>query len=156
MRLHRGGRTPKCARIASDEDGWRRAPTPTNQKLRYASTLGPSGAFVDGRWARVCACCVPESFPSEPIGRTRHDTGSRVVSDVSWGRTVWCTALESLLSSASLVRSQYGSCEKSQPYAFVFAGAVSPLAPNVTTCGARPVSRSPTSLAGSFGRAVAP
>src|SRR5262249_43730662 len=39
---------------------------------------------------------------------------------------------------------------------FLVTRAMSPLAPDVTTCVARPVWRSPTALAGSFGRAVAP
>src|SRR5262245_47866676 len=43
MGLHRGGGAVKCLRIASNEDGWRRAPTATNQKLT------PGESMVRGR-----------------------------------------------------------------------------------------------------------
>ena len=40
MRVHRGSRTRKCVRMAPIEDGWRRAPTPTNQKVGCSNQPG--------------------------------------------------------------------------------------------------------------------
>jgi hypothetical protein len=58
----------------------------------------------------VCTWCVPEWLPSQPIARRTANWETHVVPDLPWGRTAWCTAPGSLLSSGSLVRSQYGSC----------------------------------------------
>ena len=40
MRFHRGGGAAKCLLIASDGDGWGRAPTATNQKVSHSNQPG--------------------------------------------------------------------------------------------------------------------
>src|SRR5262249_51468388 len=66
MRPHRGGGAAKWRRIAPDGNGWRRAPTPTNQKVRA----------IDARWARAghCPCSVREEQPQTPTQSNRERT----------------------------------------------------------------------------------
>src|SRR5262245_37565729 len=65
MRLHQGGGAAKCLRIASNEDGWRRAPTATNQKVG-----SQRGIRTHARASSPRGADVPQSTPYSVGGRS--------------------------------------------------------------------------------------
>src|SRR5262249_26359316 len=66
MRVHRGSGPPKWLRIAPNEDGWRRVPTPTNQKVGCSNQPGRTREFAHLVEVRVSHVShnVPSRLPS--------------------------------------------------------------------------------------------